>query len=54
MTRRKTQEEIDAEIARYRMRTAAMDALSKEEQVAVIEHAMTEGRMPVPVSIKPN
>jgi len=54
VTKRKTQEEIDAKIARYRMLTAAMDSLSKEEQVAVIEDAMTAGRMPVPVSIKSN
>ena len=54
MMKQKTQAEKDAEVLRFRMLSAAMKSLSKGEQVAVIEDAPTEGRVPVPAKINFN
>lgn len=54
VTKQKTQAEKDAAVARFRMLSAAMESLSQEEQIGVIEDAMKEGRMPVPAQIDYN
>jgi hypothetical protein len=54
MKKKKTQAEMDAEVVRFRMLSAAMQSLSTDEQVEVIEDAMKSGRTPVPAKIQFN
>ena len=52
--KKRSKEEIEAGIARFRAREAAMNALSKDEQIAVLEEAMLSGSLPVKADISFN
>lgn len=51
MKKRKTQAEIDAEIARFRAVSEAFDKIPPDDQIEVLEEAMRSGSLPVRAKI---